>query len=107
MTYAVAVSTSGQDAVITLDAVSGKYYLIERIIYSYSNSIALGTGNFKITFDGDSILDFDVKNDILGSVLNLDNLGYQSGINQEVILKLKGVSGIIGKISIVYTEYFV
>lgn len=107
MTYIVDVSSSGQNAEVVLPAVSNTYYVIERIVYSYSGSITLGSGNLIITSGGTSILDFDIKNDILGNVLGSDSQGYQSANNEEVIIKLKGVTGLIAKLSIIYTEYSV
>jgi hypothetical protein len=105
MTYAVQASTSGNDCVITLPAVENQYYVLEQIIYSYSGTIGLGSGGFKIEFEDVKILDFDIKADILGSILDLVANAYQSPVNEEVNLTLKGVTGLIGKLSIIYQVY--
>lgn len=107
MTYLVSVSTTGNDATITLPAEENKFYAIYRIIYSYSNSITLSSGNLKLTSNGVPLFDFDIKNEILGNVIDVDEHAYASGINEDFVLKLKGVTGLIGKLSIMYEEYTV
>lgn len=105
MTYLVAASSSGQDCEIVLPAESGQYYTLNHIVYSYSGLLSLGTGTFTVKFGNTKVLEFDIKNEILGSVLDMVGEGYQSAPNESVTITLKGVSGLIGKLSIVYTMY--
>lgn len=102
MTYAVQ-NASASDCVITLPAVSGKYYVLEQILYSYSGILSLGTGAVKIEFGANTVLDYDIKSDLIGYVVGgqVTN-AFQSNVNEIVKITLKGVAGLVGKLSIIY-----
>lgn len=102
MTLQVQVGTTGNDTTITLPAVANTYYVIQRITYSYSGGLSLGSSNLLVQFGGASVLDVDVN-----ATQGEFNYGMQSSSNQAVTLTLNGVTLQVGKLSIAYDTYTV
>lgn len=108
MPYAVAISSAGGNATITIPAVAGTGYTIAFLVYSYNGLLSLGAGNLTMSFSGVPVLDFDIKDELLGT-LTLDSLPngyiYNTNLGDSVTITLAGTGTLIGKLSVYYQVF--
>lgn len=100
--------SSGSDTVISLSATSGKYWSLENLLYSYSGLISLGNGRLRIQFAGVTVLDFDVKNDLIGGAIGSPTGMYnsmQAGNNEAVEIRLFGNGSLVGKLNLIANQF--
>lgn len=95
------ISSINSAAEITLDAIEGKYYNIDKIFSSYSGLLSSSTGALKIKIGGSEVFNIDIK---AGGIVS-EYPSFSSGENQEVVITLTGIIGMISKLNVLYTIY--
>lgn len=100
MALATDVSSVGGDAQIVLPAVSNTFYVLQRILSSYSSAINLGAGNITIQFGATTVFNLN-----LGGISDISNIGLQSNPNEAVTITLNGIALITAKVNAFYDIY--
>lgn len=100
MSLATDVSSVGGDAQIVLPAVSNTYYVLQRILSSYSTAISLGAGSITIQLGASTVFNLS-----LGAISDMANIGLQSDPNQAVTITLSGIALATAKLNAFYDTY--
>lgn len=101
MSLANDVSSVGGSAEIVLPAVANTYYVLQRLLYSYSSSISLGAGTLTIQFGANTVFNLNLKD----SLADFNNIGLQTNVNEAVTITVSGITLLTAKLNAFYDTY--